>query len=75
MRVALKYSTHAREQMERRGISELDVENALSHPQGSPDAGEPGSIWIHGFAVGGRILKVCVRANDTEYVITAVWRG
>ena len=58
--------------MEARGILEPDLEWALQHGiERTP--GQPGSIWIKGYAPGGRILKVCVRINDPTYVITAAW--
>jgi hypothetical protein len=59
--------------MELRRVSETDVEQALSHPIGAPEAGQPGTSWIRGYAVGGRILKVSVRALDTEFIITVAW--
>jgi hypothetical protein len=68
-----EFSKHAREKMAARGISDQDVEMALRHPIGPPYAAQPGSLWIRGHAVGGRILKVCVRATDHNYVITAAW--
>lgn len=40
---------------------------------GHPNPGEPGTIWIRGYAAGGRVLKVCVRTADQEYVVTAAW--
>lgn len=69
------YSQHARDQMAKRGITETDVEMALRHPIGSPLPGEPGTIWIKGHAPAGRILKVCVRLTDRDFVITAAWPG
>jgi hypothetical protein len=71
--VDIRYSDHARRQMAKRAVTEVDVELALRHPIGQPTPGEPGTIWIRGFAVGGRILKVCVRTDDHEYVITVAW--
>jgi hypothetical protein len=59
--------------MQRRGISEQDVEAALRRRRGAPTPGEPGTLWVWGFAAGGRILKVCVQTADQEYVITAAW--
>ena len=58
-----------------RGITENDLEWALRRQTGQPQAGEPGTIWIRGFASGGRILKVCVRVADRDFVITAAWQG
>jgi hypothetical protein len=64
---------HARDQMRRRGVTDEDVEMALQH-EISRDAGEPGTIWIRGHAVGGRILKVCVTMSDTDpVIITVAW--
>lgn len=60
--------------MEERGISRLDIEQALAH-QIETMPGQPGSIWIKGYAAGGRILKVCVNIHDHSQVITAAWPG
>jgi len=60
--------------MAERGITERDVETALLQPIGDPSRGQPGSIVIQGYAPGGRILNVCVRAGDHNFVITAYWR-
>ena len=69
----VEYANHAEDRLRERGITKADVEWALRHRIGNPDAGEPGTVWIRGYAVGGRIVKVCVRADDHYYVITAVW--
>ncbi len=61
--------------MAERGITEADVETALRRPLGDPLPGEPGTVVIEGHAPGGRILKVCVRAADPDYVVTAYWRS
>jgi hypothetical protein len=68
------FSRHALEKMEERGITREEVEAALARPAGLPTPGQPGSIWIWGHA-GSRILKVCVRVNDRQFVITAAWPG
>jgi hypothetical protein len=59
--------------MVEREITEADVESALSRPSGDPTPGQPGTIWLWGYAASSRILKVCVRTADQEYVITAAW--
>jgi hypothetical protein len=61
--------------MAQRGITEEDVEAALSRRVGHPSPGEPGTIWIRGYGAGSRILKVCVRMADQDFVITAAWPG
>lgn len=71
--MAIQISTHAQERMAQRGITSADVEAALSRRIGQPGAGQPGTIWVRGYAAGGSILKVCVRASDEKYVITAAW--
>ena len=71
----ITYGKHVRERMEDREVTEQDVEQALSRRIGTPEPGEPGSIWIRGYAAGGRILKVCVRSDDTGFVITVAWPG
>lgn len=70
----LRYSNHARKRMAERGIHEEDVAWALRRPAGSPEAGEPGTIWLPGYAASGRILRVCVRTTDREYIVTLAWR-
>jgi hypothetical protein len=70
----LKFSDHARDRMRERGVTEADVELALRHPFGNPSPGQPGSIWIEGHAVGGRILRVCVETADQKNVITLAWK-
>ena len=62
---------HAQERIAERGISEEQLYAALAHEQ-RRTPGQPGTIWIHGQVAGGRILKVCVRA-DLSAVITAAW--
>ena len=70
-----EYSRHAEEKMEGRGVAKADVETALRRPIGDPEPGQPGTIWIRGHAPGGRILKVCVRVAEQDFVITAAWPG
>jgi len=60
--------------MIQRGVADEDVELALRHPIGDPAPGAPGTLWIEGYAVGGRILRVCVDAADQMFVITLAWR-
>ncbi len=71
----LTYSNHARDMMEEREVTDKDVESALARQIGSPSPGQPGSVWIRGHAIGGRVLKVCVPANDHTYIITVAWPG
>jgi hypothetical protein len=59
--------------MAKRAITEEDVERALRQRLGQPGPGQPGTMWIRGFAIGGRILKVCVRTADQNFVVTAAW--
>ena len=59
--------------MAERGITDDDLAWALGRPYGLPFPGEPGTMWLRGYASGGRILKVCVRAAEPDFVITAVW--
>ncbi|MGH8895646.1 MAG: DUF4258 domain-containing protein [Egibacteraceae bacterium] len=71
--VPLKLSQHALDRLRERGILEDDVRWALARRIGRSEPGQPGSVWIRGYASGGRILKVCVRQDDESRVITAVW--
>jgi hypothetical protein len=61
--------------MAKRAITEQDVETAFRRRVGNPTPGEPGTIWLRGHAAGSRILKVCVRTDDHDFVITAAWPG
>ena len=69
----LDFTAHALKQMQRRGITETDIDHALAHRAGPPGPGEPGTMWISGYAAGGRILKVCVEVDDATRIITAAW--
>jgi hypothetical protein len=55
----IEYSQHAQQMMRRREITEEDVEWALKRPCGNRP-GEPGTVWIRGYAAERRILEVCV---------------
>jgi hypothetical protein len=68
----ISYSRHARKRMEERGITEEDVRRALDRQTGDRP-GEPGTMWIEGFAVGGRILSVCVTLPSRRHVTTVAW--
>jgi hypothetical protein len=68
----MEYSQHAIRQMRRRGITEEAVDWALKHSCGNRP-GEPGTLWIRGFVVGGRILEVCVTLPERQFVITVAW--
>lgn len=59
--------------MDHRQITTDDVEWALKRRVGDPSPGEPGTVWIHGLACGGRELKVCVPVDDLETIITVAW--
>lgn len=63
---------YARKRMRQRAVTEEDIEWAMRR-QIRQTPGEPGTVWIHGHAAGGRILKVCVRADDHDQVITVAW--
>ncbi|GAB7050250.1 hypothetical protein JCM9534A_53760 [Catenuloplanes indicus JCM 9534] len=60
--------------MWKRNILIEDVEKALRNPTRRA-AGEPGTIWIWGHAAMEGKLKVCVRAGEEEFVITAAWEN
>lgn len=61
--------------MAERGITDADVATALRRPLGDTLPGQPGTMVIEGHAAGGRILMVCVRVADPDYVVTAYWRS
>ena len=71
----LTYSGHAREQMERRGITEDDVEEALE----SADTSYPGAdkkrenLVKVGTCSNGRRLNVIVKKRKQHIVVTTYW--
>lgn len=69
----LVFSGHAREQMERRKITETDVEDAL----GCADTNYPGSNrenLVHvGTTEDGRRLHVVTNKRREHIVVTAYW--
>jgi hypothetical protein len=71
-----KYSDHARDQMDRRAISEEDVE----HVHGNADTTFPGSdrkghnLVKEGFAPDGRRLCVVVKKLRPHIIVSAYWR-
>lgn len=71
----LQFDKHAEDRMASRQVTPEDVEWALRRPVGDPISGHPGSLWIRGYAAGGRILKVCVSAADRNYIKTVVWES
>lgn len=72
--MAVQISNHAAERLQARGVTRDQVVRALRRTIGNPEPGQPGSVWIKGYAERARILKVCVRADDHSFVITAVWQ-
>jgi Domain of unknown function (DUF4258) len=68
----LTYSTHARERMQERGVSDQDVELALKRPIRTRP-GDPGTLWIDGHGTGGRVISVNVQAADKTFIITVGW--
>lgn len=73
----LLLTKHAEERLAERNILPADLKAAFQNKVRTT-AGEPGTVWVHGYA-GGRILKVCVPAvdvlSDQVVVITAAWEG
>lgn len=68
----LRYSAHARQRMQQRGITEEDVETALNRQIRTEPGNQLGSVWVYGYAADGTILKVCVPTADRTTVITVV---
>ena len=68
----LEYDQHARDRMAERGVDEQDVELALKR-QMETKPGTPGSIWIHGYGKGNRIIPVCVLTANHNYIKTIGW--
>lgn len=64
---------HAKEQMEKRGITRKDIELALNRPIGVPLPADLGKIRIDGRATNNRVLSVIVPAVSSETVIVTVF--
>ena len=64
------YDVHAEFQLTRRGIDKAWVERVLSTPHEREYRGNKISL-LACFPERGKMLRVVVRLNDPEYVITA----
>lgn len=67
-----RLSTHAKDQMAERKITDADIQSALNRTRGQPRVGSNGAIVVLGYATGGRILKI-VLTPDRETIITLAW--
>ncbi|MFF2296984.1 DUF4258 domain-containing protein [Arthrobacter sp. NPDC058127] len=74
----LNFSSHARNQMRRRGITEEDVRAALEHWNTSVP-GKSAPVCYIGTVPDGRTLQVClsdtVGSQATIDVVTAYWKS
>lgn len=70
----IRYSTHARQRMTERGITEADVEAALRRRIGQPQPGDNGRVVVIGYGSGQRILKVVLTA-DEQVVVSVMPAG
>jgi hypothetical protein len=72
----LRYSRHARDQMALRGITEAEVEDALTSEGGIsyPDELHPDRTVHLKDTVNGVHLKIVVPNNDPRFVITVADR-
>ncbi len=68
--MGIRYDPHAEFQLARRGIDKAWVEQVLSAPQERAYR-ENKISFLACFPERGRMLRVVVRLNDPEYVITA----
>ncbi len=73
--MAVRYTAHARQQMQRRQITEEQVELVLQRPAGVPNPGNRHDTLVLSSPLGGRNLKVVVDSIDTELVVTVFWEG
>jgi hypothetical protein len=65
----LTYSRHAKHQMNRRTITEAEVEECLNDWD-TQSTDKMGNSIYRARIVGGRGIKVVVSKDDTNYVIT-----
>ena len=66
----IRYDCHAEFQLARRDIDKAWVERVLSDPHEREDRGDKISL-LACLPERGKMLRVVVRLNDPEYVITA----
>lgn len=66
----IKYDPHATFQIERRGISETWIGETLRSPDKIETQGNKRS-FLKCYTERGKMLRVVVRNDDTDYVITA----
>ena len=64
------YDPHAEFQLARRGIDKTLVEQVLANPQEKEERGNKLSL-LRCFPERGKMLRVVVRLDNPEYVITA----
>ncbi|GAB7043697.1 MULTISPECIES: DUF4258 domain-containing protein [Catenuloplanes] len=68
----VEFTAHALRRMWQRDVLVEDVEKALRNPIDRAP-GRLGTVWIRGYGGMGQELRVCVRATNEDFVITAAW--
>jgi Domain of unknown function (DUF4258) len=69
-----QFSSHARNRMSQRQITEAEVLWALNHRTGPPQPGDNGRIVVFGYGHGSRILKV-VLTPDEQCIVSVMAIG
>lgn len=73
----MEFSGHAIDQMQERTITRVEVEEATANVQTSYASNRPGRedrTVLLGRTTTGRRLKIVVRANQPDYVVTVADR-
>jgi hypothetical protein len=70
----VRLTTHARERLAARGLTEEDIVLAMRRRIGPPQPGaRPDTVVHRGTATVGRTLKVVTDSTDYEQIVTAMW--
>lgn len=75
--LTVRYSRHARQRMQQRGVREQDVEIALSHPDEVCQTPENSNRYMRTMT-NGRTLKVWValpEVGENRVVKSVAWKG
>jgi acylphosphatase len=71
--VALRFSTHAKERMQERGISEEDVQGVVEFADVTYPDGKGNRSFVRD--LGDATVRVVIAGDDPEFVITVIRVG
>jgi hypothetical protein len=74
----LRFSRHARQRLEERGVTEEQASLVVERPVGDPMPGDNGAVvyggWVNG-QNGREWLNVVIPPDDETFVKTVFWGG